>query len=704
MAKGIVLSSLLCLTTVTVTTILLKLVKYDTPHETLGNRDRMATWGYGLRAKSMLALLLASLLALLPAGLVGWQILEGVRAHFGEAYARNFTLLNSQNILAPVSRDLALSRRFADSVLTRQWLMDEDNTQHQELFFKEAEGYRKDFRDGNYFLISNQSFRYYLNDSEQEHRVEPRYLLNPDEPNDTWFFNTMAETEDFNINVNPDVNLGVTRVWLNVIVRDGDNQIGLAGTGFDLSDFLHDFINTNESGVTPMILNADGAIQAHPDQSLIAYGSATGLNNQANTLEQLLPNPEDRQALRNAMQQAAEEPGQVKTLWVQLDEREQLLALSYIPELKWHVVSAVDLQAANVIDGPWLKIALIAMVIIIAILFLAFGYAVERLILQPLHKLQQSASALARGQFEVSLPPSGRDELGDLSRAFGVMANQIKNHTEELEGKVQDRTQQLEQANREMAASQKKITDSIDYASLIQRALLPDKQMGQVLGEHHFILWHPRDVVGGDFYLFRAEQERYLLGIVDCAGHGVPGALMTMLARAAFDDAMNRIGLDSPAALLSHADATLREMLKHSELPRAIATNMDAGLACVDRSTKILRYAGAKIALYWSDGEEVGEFHGGRRPLFDRKVGHYEDHEITIHAGITYYLATDGYLDQAGGELGFGFGNTRFAQLLKEHARLPMTQQASALERAIHEYRGEHPQRDDITILSFRID
>ena len=662
----------------------------------------MATWGLGLRAKSMLALLLASTLALLPAILLGWQLLEGVRAHFGEAYARNFTQLSSQNILVPVTRDLALSRRFADSVLTRQWLLDEDNPAVSASYFAEAEGYRRDFHDGNYFLISKNSLKYYLNDHDSPYSEQPRYTLEADNPDDSWFFRTMATTEDFNINVNPDVQLGVTRVWLNVIVRDDERKIGLAGTGFDLTGFLDEFINTGEPGVVPMVINLDGAIQAHPDPGLIAFGSAVGTAH-TTTLADLLGRDQDRRALQTAMEQAAAAPGQVFTLNTLLEQREQLLALTYIPELKWYVVSAVDLQAAQVVEGRWWPAAVTAFIVILTVLFLAFGYAVERLVLQPLHRLRESATALAEGNFAVSLPQAGRDELGDLSRAFETMAGQIQNHTEELEGKVRDRTRALEQANHEMAATQKKVSDSIAYASLIQKALLPDHQLRQILGADHFVLWHPRDVVGGDFYLFRQQGERYLIGIVDCAGHGVPGALMTMLARAAFDDAMNRIGLDSPAALLSHADATLREMLHHAELPRAIATNMDAGLAIVDRRQGTLRYAGAKIALYWSDGRRLEEIHGDRRPLFDRKIGSYRDFDLAIDRQVTYYMATDGYLDQAGGELGFGFGNSRFAALLRQHARRPMAEQASALAQAIEKYRGQHPQRDDITILSFRI-
>ena len=87
----------------------------------------MTNWRFGLRAKASLALILAALVALLPAALIGQKLLDGVRTHFGEAYAVNFTQLKRQSILAPVSRDLALSQRFANSLLTRQWLLDEHN-------------------------------------------------------------------------------------------------------------------------------------------------------------------------------------------------------------------------------------------------------------------------------------------------------------------------------------------------------------------------------------------------------------------------------------------------------------------------------------------------------------------------------------------------------------------------------------------------
>lgn len=664
----------------------------------------MATWGFGLRAKSLLALVLACVFALLPAGLIGWQVLDEVRNHFGEAYARNFAQLKRQSILAPVARDLALSQRLADSVVVRQWLLDENNPAKKALFFEEAEGYRKVFRDHAYFLASVGSGSFYANDNDKPFSHQARYTLAADKPDDSWFFSSLAQSDDYNINVNHDAHLGVTRVWLNVSIRQDGRKIGVAGAGIDLTGFLKDFIETDEPGVTPIIINRAGAIQAHRNQALIAINQAGNTADVTQTLAGQLPEAKARAELVEAMQRAEAEPGQVSILHAMLDGKPQLLALSYIPELKWHVVTAVDLQAAHVLDKNWLNTAIVALVVLIGILLLAFGYAVEKLVLQPLRKLQLSASALAEGDFAVSLLPPSRDELGDLSRAFGVMAEQIRGNTEELENKVLARTQALEAANQEMQRAHQQINDSIDYASLIQRAILPDQQLRQLLGDHHFVLWRPRDVVGGDFYIFRADGERYLVGVVDCAGHGVPGALMTMLARSALDHAMNQVGIASPAAVLAHTDSTMRGMLQQCELPRAIATNMDVALAFVDREKRSLRYAGAKIGLYWSDGQQVGEIKGGRRAIGDRRQGSYVDTEISLQPGLTYYLVTDGFLDQAGGELGYGFGDTRFAELLKQHAARPMAEQAGALDQALEAYRGNHPQRDDITILSFRFE
>src|SRR5690606_5849872 len=138
----------------------------------------------------------------------------------------------------------------------------------------------------------------------------------------------------------------------------------------------------------------------------------------------------------------------------------------------------------------------------------------------------------------------------------------------------------------------------------------------------------PRDVVGGDFYVFRAEHDGFLVGVCDCAGHGVPGAMMTMLMRSTIDHALATLGLNDPAALLAHVDAALRRLLEEGQLSRLLATNTDVGLAWVERGSRRVRFAGAAINLFYSDGEQVEVLPGTRRPLGDPRGGQFENHEV----------------------------------------------------------------------------
>jgi serine phosphatase RsbU (regulator of sigma subunit) len=131
---------------------------------------------------------------------------------------------------------------------------------------------------------------------------------------------------------------------------------------------------------------------------------------------------------------------------------------------------------------------------------------------------------------------------------------------------------------------------------------------------------------------------------------------------------------------------------------------MDIGLAYVDLQQREVRYAGAKIALYYCDGEEVQEVRAARRAIGDKRIGEYHNTSVKLQPGRTFYMTTDGFLDQAGGEQGYGFGNSRFASMLRAHARLPLAEQGEAFSRALAHYQGDYPQRDDITMLCFRFD
>jgi len=659
----------------------------------------------GIRGKSLLALLLTFLLAIGVAVLVGREALQGVQNRFGEAYARNVVQLNRERLFAPVTRELALAQRLAESQITRAWLLDENDPSKRELFFSEAAGYQRALSDHFYFAASAASNRYYSNGAEQAPSDAPRYEIRPDAAADEWFFSTLKSNAPYHFNVDRSAVTQDIKIWFNIVVRDANRPLGIVGSGISLNAFIDDFIAVDKTGVESMVLDRHGSILVHPNQDLVTLNADTTQSRSlATSLLGLVDDRKQASALRQAMAFSREHPEDTATLQVDIDGQPRLLALAWIPELEWFIASAVDLRTAQVIEVRPLLPAIGAVLLLFALLIVLGAWLVDKRLLRPLRQLRTSAQAIAAGQYNTPLPTHRDDEIGELSAAFGSMAQKIRSHTSELESRVQARTRELEQTNREMAAAHKKIGDSIDYASLIQHAILPKRQLVADLDERHAVLWHPRDVVGGDFYVYRATEQGCLLGVVDCAGHGVPGALMTMLAHAAIEQAIADAGPADPAAVLARTDGIVRRMLRDDTTQQALATNMDVGLAYVDFERRLVVYAGAKIALYYSDGESLEELPAGRRAIGDRRVGQYQNAEIELLPGRTFYLATDGFLDQAGGELGYGFGNSRFAEMILRHARLPMSEQGAAFKATLDEYQGDYPQRDDITMLCFRFD
>jgi serine phosphatase RsbU (regulator of sigma subunit) len=656
----------------------------------------------GLRAKALLAMLSICLLVLIPASLIGWQVLDSLQRNLAQSFVRNTTLLNRSKISAPLLRDLALAQRLAGSELTRQWLLNESSPLARQQFFREAEAYRGDLHDHIYFIGSVASKGYYLNAPGMAQSSAPRHVMRPTQATDTWFYHTLAASAPYNINIDRNLDTGDVKIWCNIKVMDGARTLGVAGSGITLSSFLSEFILSKEPGVTAMIVNPQGAIQIHPDRRRVAINSgATGESAQGRNLFGLVA-PEEIPALRAAMLQAQSQSASVPVLWVHVDSRPRLLALSYIPELKWHVVTLLDLQASKTIDQGWLWLLLGGLLVLLLVLVLAFALALERVLLQPLRRLQDSARAVAGGQYDLVLPTPSLDEIGALTTAFATMTAKVRSNTEELERRVQERTMDLERANQQMQLAQKKIADSINYASLIQRAILPKPDDDATRrGTRAEVLWLPRDVVGGDFYLRRDTGQGTLLGVVDCAGHGVPGAMMTMLAYSALDQAISEGGMQDPACILQRADAIVRSMLPDSNQRHSLATTMDMGLAYIDQRLQQLSFAGAKMNLYISDGKQVEVLSAGRRALADTRRGSYVNSQTALLPGRHFYFVSDGFLDQAGGETGFGFGDRRFTDMILRFAHLPLREQINAFRATLEAYQGNTAQRDDITLLCF---
>ena len=355
-----------------------------------------------------------------------------------------------------------------------------------------------------------------------------------------------------------------------------------------------------------------------PNRKLIDYSSINDKGAEHSTIYRLLP-PNDEATVRAALLKAAKNPDQIPVFWARLNGKRQLCALSFIPELKWFAFTAVDLQAAQVLDQRlWMPLVVGAIVALLLLVGVQFA-ATERMLLTPLLKLTEAARAIGHGSYALELPPASRDEMGELTRSFGTMAQQVRTHTDELEGKVRERTSELVAVNAQITAANQKINDSIEYAGLLQNSILP--VIGAALP--HFVLWLPRDIVGGDFYLYREDENGVLLGVVDCAGHGVAGAIMTMLAHALFENALDVLPFDDPAAILTRVDARFARHVERRKRARHDTIGCGFGLSRQKWATRrFLWRKSFAILERWRRRERTQ-----RRPLFAGWQTHARVHQ-----------------------------------------------------------------------------
>jgi serine phosphatase RsbU (regulator of sigma subunit) len=346
------------------------------------------------------------------------------------------------------------------------------------------------------------------------------------------------------------------------------------------------------------------------------------------------------------------------------------------------------LQSGGNDPGQVVNLLLTALLSILALLsFLV----IRRRIVQPVHQLLRESQRIQADRSQGFFSSSGSDEISGLAEGFnGVLAT------------MRQAMDDLATSHRDLLAAQGQINESLDYASILQQAILPASVLQESLGQAHGLLWLPRERVGGDFYLAHREGRRILVGLADCAGHGVAGAMMTMLARAGVERAIRELGILSPAALLARTDQEMRGLLGEAGNSRAVATSMDMALVLIDPREGWLRFAGARLGLHWSDGVRGGRVRGGNRSLGDGRSNAWEDHQIALNAGVTYTLSSDGLIDQSGEADGFSLGFERFEGWLGDMASLPPTEQIQTLHQRLQRFQGRQPQRDDISVILFQ--
>ena len=301
--------------------------------------------------------------------------------------------------------------------------------------------------------------------------------------------------------------------------------------------------------------------------------------------------------------------------------------------------------------------------------------------------------------------------MGSRDFIFSVSAAKLAGDNNVKSAVFTDITE-MENAKNEIETINKHVRESIEYASLIQSALIPDHTRFRNYFQDYFTIWHPKDIVGGDIYLFEElrDENECLLMIIDCTGHGVPGAFVTMLVKAIERQIVGKINYSdedvSPAKILSIFNNSMKHLLKQESTDSVSNAGFDGGILYLNKKKKIIKYAGAHTPLFIVENGTIKTIKGDRYSVgYKKSASDYEFKEYTIdlHNAMQLYLSTDGFFDQTGGKQGFPFGKRRFVEMIQKYHKQPMKNQQQKFLDILSLYQGNEEKNDDITVVGLKI-
>ncbi len=532
-----------------------------------------------------------------------------------------------------------------DPMLLR-WVLSNDTDKESGQFAKNKLGELvEQFGYDTAFLTSALTHNYWSYKGEEFRLLN---VVSPENPADSWFFKTLDMQKKYIINIDPNEVLQETFVWINVLVGDLSDPVAVTGVGLNLSELINELVRE------------EAKYELKNDIWLVDGGGFIYLSKNKDHLEQAL-----RDYLPQDLTETIMEPGSLVN--------EFAVAEYYNKEGE-----LFDVVYKTIKDTDW------------------------KLIVQ----IPRSESLGFLNSIIINTVVAGLSIVIFMVGMFNFITKRVANPykrtlqlNQELEEKVRERTRELNEKNI-------KIQDSIEYAKLIQETILPSRaELGTVL-QDFFVIWKPRDIVGGDFYWLKKFADGFLLVIGDCTGHGVPGALMTMAVHSMLNHIVEDVGHRDPAAILEELNRLLSQSFTGSESIENIRPGLDAAVLFVAKDKKIL-FSGAKLSLIVLEEHSIKEIKGNKVTL-DGLVGRQKpglsNYEIEYdRQRASFYLFTDGFTDQPGGERGLPYGKKRLFSELQAIGNLAMKHQETAILQTFKNYTGNEIIRDDFTILGFSI-
>ena len=291
-----------------------------------------------------------------------------------------------------------------------------------------------------------------------------------------------------------------------------------------------------------------------------------------------------------------------------------------------------------------------------------------------------------------------------LALCFFIYRNYIINRKAnkqlmELNQTITTQKHMLEEKNNE-------VTDSINYAQRIQQAMIPSENYFKGLLPESFIFYKPKDIVSGDFYCIEKKNDEIIVAVVDCTGHGVPGALMSVIGLNLFRQAVSKSKSTKPSDIIAYIDLGLRRVFKKRGGDTTIKDGMDLAICNFNLKKMEMAFAGVYNPIYHIRGGILNIIKADKKPIghaVTDKEYKYNNHQIKLEKDDTVYLFSDGYADQFGGNQGKKYMYSRLRKLLIEINPLPMVEQGEVLSKEFEQWKSNLAQIDDVCLIGIRI-
>lgn len=336
------------------------------------------------------------------------------------------------------------------------------------------------------------------------------------------------------------------------------------------------------------------------------------------------------------------------------------------------------------------------------------GIALNSLV-ESMESTTEFAKQTGSGNFEAYYKPLSKDD--SLGHALIKMRDDLAENERVLEQKVIERTEEvvkqkeeIEVKTKELEILFKQVTDSIHYAKRIQEAILPPNSIMKSILPDSFVLYKPKDIVSGDFYWIDKKGDWCYFAAVDCTGHGVPGAFMSIVGHNLLKDILKNSDEIQPSIIMDKMNDGVANTL-HTSSERQTKDGMDMTLCALNYKTMELQFSGAFNPLYIVRNGELLQYKADKFPvgMFIGEKQNFTHNSIQLEKGDTIYIFSDGYADQFGGPKGKKFMAGNFRALLVEACKHPLEKQKTLLNQTIEEWRGNLEQVDDILIIGVRV-